>query len=96
MEDGGVTFCKHVLPIENLSASFNDLMESLGEIARLPPGNWWKYNRGKACASLLKFLPTDELYNETAQQAMREHFALDFLHLGDSSRSSVKAQAMPA
>ena len=82
IESGGVRFCKHILPMEDLEATFNDLMTILGLDMWFPPDV--KINCGMSCRSLrLRSIPPHELYNATSIAALRAHFAIDFLYLGD-------------
>lgn len=80
----GRTWCTHILPIEDLTTQFNNLMAEHGISLRLPAH--MKENTSKdVCPGLSNETGDDigKLYSHITRKVMREVYASDFAHLGD-------------
>lgn len=76
----GHHWCTHTLPIEDLRSTFNSLMTKYGSPLRLKRHK--KSNARVYCTGLDADL--GELYSQPAKNIMRQVYAKDFAHLGDS------------
>jgi len=87
IEADGKVWCNHRLPIDDLTNSFNALMERRGLPARLTPHTESPGTVSTTCPELKQQIARPRkggLFTAESQALMRDVYAEDFKHLGDA------------
>lgn len=77
----GQRWCHHLLPLEDLTSSFNKLLLSQGQNFTMQPSR--KSNTRSKCPQLGS-MPLEQLFWQDTREAMRRVYKVDFANLGDS------------